>query len=189
MEATKRLPRHAQNKLCVSTIFWLNKSQLYGPCKEDPIEGKGACFHPAADWLIENGERAEKAGGVEFYSMKDYFEDRHLWGPGGVILHELCHAYHAKFVPDGYNNTAIQECFKSAMDRKLYEKVRVHGPQGPTCKAYACSCAEEYFAELSVAFLSKNDEEEFNKWFPFNNSQLKQHDRQAYDLLKILWSG
>jgi len=80
MEATKRLPRHAQNKLCVSTIFWLNKSQLYGPCKEDPIEGKGACFHPAADWLIENGERAEKAGGVEFYSMKDYFEDRHLWG-------------------------------------------------------------------------------------------------------------
>jgi len=75
------------------------------------------------------------------------------------------------------------------MDRKLYEKVRVHGPQGPTCKAYACSCAEEYFAELSVAFLSKNDEEEFNKWFPFNNFQLKQHDRQAYDLLKILWSG
>jgi hypothetical protein len=79
-EATRRLPRQAKEQLSSSTILWLNKSQKYGLCKEDPVEGKGACFHPDVEWLIENGERAGKHGCVEFYSCEDYLRDRHLWG-------------------------------------------------------------------------------------------------------------
>jgi hypothetical protein len=48
----------------------------------------------------------------------------------------------------------------------------------------------EYFAELSVAFLggvNKDEDCEFNKWFPFNRKQLKKHDPRAYQLLKQLW--
>jgi len=53
--------------------------------------------------------------------------------------------------------------------------------------------------ELSTAFLggvpskekdrggNGNGDEEFNKWYPFNRKQLKEHDPRAYDLLKKIW--
>jgi hypothetical protein len=46
----------------------------------------------------------------------------------------------------------------------------------------------EYFAELSAAFLGGLDkDEEYNKWFPFNRAQLKEHDPRAYELLQQVW--
>jgi len=93
------------------------------------------------------------------------------------------------------------------MEEGLYECVRVHsGTQkspSTTAKAYACTNEMEYWAELSTAFLGgtwarqrergvgkggENDEmEEFNKWFPFNRRQIREHDPRAYALLKRLW--
>jgi hypothetical protein len=71
----------------------------------------------------------------------------------------------------------------------LYNCVQVHGPQGPECKAHACTNPMEYFAELSVAFLGGLDDTlEHNKWFPFNIiSQLREHDPRAFDLLCRMW--
>ena len=40
------------------------------------------------------GMNPAKAGGVEMYTPADYLESRGHWGDGGVILHELCHAFH-----------------------------------------------------------------------------------------------
>jgi len=75
-----------------------------------------------------------------------------------------------------------------AMNDGLYDCVRVHGPQGPECKAYACTNAMEYFAELSVAFLGGlDDTREHNKWYPFNRSQLREHDPRAFDMLCRVW--
>ena len=65
------------------------------------------------------------------------------------------------------DNKEIKECYDQAMKDKLYDWVKVHGPQGPMAKAYACNNCMEYFAELSAAFLGQPDmrsEEEFNKW-------------------------
>ena len=46
----------------------------------------------------------------------------------------------------------------------------------------------EYFAELSVAFLGGLDEErEHNKWYPFNRSQLRDHDPRAFAMLCKIW--
>jgi hypothetical protein len=46
----------------------------------------------------------------------------------------------------------------------------------------------EYFAELSVAFLGGlDDKKEHNKWFPFNRSQLKEHDPRAFHTLCRVW--
>ena len=75
------------------------------------------------------------------------------------------------------------------MEEGLYDCVRVHGKQGPTCKAYACQDQMEYFAELSVAFLGTEIDEnrEHNKWYPFNRRQLREHDPRAYDMLRRLW--
>jgi hypothetical protein len=90
-------------------------------------------------------------------------------------------------LPEGYANKDIQECYEAAMKEGLYDCVRVHGTQGPEARAYACQDAMEYFAELSTAFLGGLNDEEYNKWYPFNRKQLKEHDPRAYALLKRLW--
>ena len=35
---------------------------------------------------------------------------RNLWGVGGVILHELSHSFHDKFVLDGFRNAKWSVC-------------------------------------------------------------------------------
>ena len=61
-------------------------------------------------------------------------------------LHELSHAWHCLHVEDGYDNANVRGAWEGAMEEGLYDCVRVHGPQGPTCRAYACQGQMEYFA-------------------------------------------
>lgn len=132
---------------------------------------------------------ASKAGCVEIYNYAtDYMSDVDLWGPGGVMLHELCHAYHFHCLKGGYENKEVKECYDAAMKDGLYDCVRVHGHKCKEERAYACTDAMEYFAELSVAFLGGVDDDvEYNKWFPFNRTQVKEHDPRAYEMLKRVW--
>eukprot|EP00977_Amphora_coffeiformis_P007185 scaffold1564_cov174-Amphora_coffeaeformis.AAC.23 len=170
-----------------NTHIYVNKTFYHGP-KIRPIKAKACCFHPCKNWLAKHGYSVDKIQCVELYSMSDYLKDRKYWGTGGLLMHELAHAYHNKCLPDGYENTEIRECYEHAMDEGLYSLVKVHGPQGPTARAYACSNQMEYFAELSTAFLGvKKEGEEYNKWYPFNRPQVKEHDPRAYALLKKLW--
>ncbi len=79
------------------------------------------------------------------------------------------------------------------MNEGLYDCVPVHNCHGgiDECKAYACTDAMEYFAELSVAFLGGVEEDkdlEFNKWYPFNRNQIQKHDPRAYHMLKKIWN-
>ena len=182
------LPLHARTHLQQHCPIWINEAFCYGPVS-CPINGKGACFHPDVEWLEEQKMHTSKQGCIEFYNMEGYQRDRQFWGPGGLILHELCHAYHHKMIPKGYDNKEIEECWKQAMKEGLYDEVEVHGPQGPMARAYACTNHMEYFAELSVAFLSPDIQQEFNKWYPFNRKQLQQHDPRAYKLLEKVWKG
>ena len=72
----------------------------------------------------------------------------------------------------------------------LYDSVPVHGPQGErgNAKAYACTNCMEFFAELSVAyFWSKDANTEFNKWFPYNRSQLLHHDFDSFAVIDKFW--
>jgi len=185
--ACQSLPPMAREKLQLSTPIWINKSHMWGP-RVAPIRGRDACFHPGAQWLSRNGDNPLKCGGVEFYDAKHYLSDCDHWGPGGLILHELSHAWHNIHVANGYDNEQIEECYEMAMKDGLYDCVRVHGSQGPKCKAYACTDPMEYFAELSVAFLGGLDDTlEHNKWFPFNRTQLREHDPRAFDILCRMW--
>ena len=109
------------------------------------------------------------------------------------MIHELAHAWHHKFLKDGYENREIERCYRLAMEEKLYDSVKVHDAGGQTGerRAYACTDPMEYFAELSVAFLGGvGDDEslEFNKWFPFNRKELKEHDPRAYTMLQEMWN-
>ena len=187
--AAKCLPEHCREYLRKTTPVWVNKTFNWGP-EIKPIVGKGCCFHPKIDWLDENFMHEEKCECVEIYDSKGYVEDCKLWGRAGILVHEFSHAYHHKCTEQGYDNPEILKCYKQAMKERLYDWVRVHGKQGPMNKAYACNNAMEYFAELSAAFLGQPDmhsEEEFNKWYPFNRRQIKEHDPRAYELLKKIW--
>jgi len=186
--ASKSLPFEAREKLKSSTPIWINKSQSFGP-KVAPVKGRAGCFHPGSKWLKRNGMNPAKCGGVEWYDAKHYLTDCDLWGTGGLMLHELSHAWHCLHIEDGYDNEDIINVYKAAMDEGLYDCVRVHGKQGPKCKAYACQDQMEYFAELSVAFLGTeiDEDREHNKWYPFNRRQLREHDPRAYAMLCRMW--
>jgi hypothetical protein len=189
---SKKLPPKACKLLQESVPFWINKMQQYGP-KCAPIVGRGMCFHVHPNWLSRNGMSIKKCGGVEIYQATKYLDDHGLWyGTGGGLLHELSHAWHNKFVPDGYCNGDIIDCYEAAMKDKLYDCVKVHNRRGgiDQCRGYAATNAEEYFAELSVAFLGgvgEDEDLEFNKWYPFNRKQLKDHDPRAYKMLHKVW--
>jgi len=187
--AIQALPEHARNHLRKSTPLWLNKSLQYGP-EACPVNAGHMCFHPGDGWLIENGMSPKKKYGVELYKSTDYKDSRTCWQAGGLLLHELSHAYHCCCVEDGYENTQVKECYQAAMDDGLYDSVPVTLRKGvqEKRKAYACTDQMEYFAELSVAFLGgSNDRIKFNKWFPFNRKDLKSHDPRAYQMLKTIW--
>ncbi|KAL3906509.1 MAG: hypothetical protein SGILL_009241, partial [Bacillariaceae sp.] len=187
--ASKCLPPHAREYLKQNCKIWINKSLSWGP-KSCPVKGRGCCYHPDRKWLIENGLSGDKAHCVEMNSAPYYKSSRNHWGTGGVILHELSHAYHHSMLSDGYKNCDIKDCYEQAMKEGLYDKVRVHGPQGPTAKAYACSNPMEYWAELSAAFLGGLDKkQEYNKWYPFNRQQIEEHDPRAFTLLSTLWKA
>jgi len=253
--AAKLLPQHAREFLRKNTPVYVNKTFCWGP-EICPINGRGCvyeyciwivdiftsycfslakcllffscCFHPEKNWLEENLMHPEKCECVEIYSAKEYFQDCAYWGRAGVLVHEFSHAYHHKCLDKGYDNDEIKACYDQAMKDRLYDWIRVHGPQGPmnkgrmlltcasflsfslfsvigslafccahpTCHsqmmivAYAATNRMEYFAELSAAFLGQPDmrsDEEFNKWYPFNRRQIKEHDPRAYEMLKKIW--
>jgi len=132
----------------------------------------------------------DKCGGVEWYDAQHYLSDCDLWGPGGLMLHELSHAWHCLHIENGYDNEEIIDVYNSAMEEGLYDCVRLHDLHGRTreCKAYACNNPMEYFAELSVAFLGGVDtDREHNKWFPFNRRQVQEHDPRAFAMLCRMW--
>jgi hypothetical protein len=185
--ASKILPSHAVEYLRLHCPIWINKSIAYGS-KACPVPGKGCCYHPDKNWLRNHGLSERKHKCIEINDGPGYKDDVDCWGPGGILVHELSHAYHHHLLPNGYDNKEIIECYRQAMKEKLYDTVKVHGSQAPEARAYACTNDKEYFAELSTAFLGcKDDSKEYNKWYPFNREQLRAHDPRAYKLLCRLW--
>ena len=196
-EVRRLLPKTAACAQLVSnTYIYLNTSLIYGRGEE----GYGCCYHATSGqtWLREHGMNELKAGCVELYSASDYLESRLLWGTGGLVLHELAHAYHDKMCAGGFECPVVIDAYQGAMCEGKYDCIpSVHGPQaqliadGKKLKAYACTDCKEYFAELSVSFLSPVDRDEskseFNKWYPHNRQQLQAHDPMAFDVLSELW--
>ena len=94
-----------------------------------------------------------------------------------MVLHELAHAYHHQVL--SYENPEVRACYDQAVASKSYEVVLHH--DGRKVRAYALTDDQEYFAESTEAFFSRND------FFPFTRAQLKQHDPEMEQLLARLW--
>lgn len=150
-----------------------------------PYPGKrgGAEFHPDAQWLRDNGRDPAMAKGVEFSNIPKFQEEMNRMP--NFALHELAHSYHNLVVSDGFKNAEIQALYEHAKASGKYDRVeRRHGNGKPNTfeRAYAMTNPQEYFAECTEAFFTRND------FFPFTRDQLKQHDAEMFVLLERLWN-
>jgi len=139
-------------------------------------------YHPGARWLRENGRDPAMVHGVEFTDIRN-FEAESIRMPN-FTLHELAHAYHDRVLPAGFENPEIKSAFKRAKDSKTYDKVERWFGNGRTNtfeKAYAMTNPQEYFAESTEAYFSRND------FYPFTREELIRHDPEMEKLLGRLW--
>jgi hypothetical protein len=164
----RRVPPGAVEKLR-GIRLWVEENEPHTSC---------AAYHPDPGWLREKGVIPEKAGCVEIANARN-FVSWSLEQPW-MVLHELAHAYHHRFLPGGFENAEIKDAYAHAMKEKLYAcALRSNGKYE---KAYAASNAKEYFAEASEAFFGTND------FYPFVRSELKHYDITIYYLIKMLWN-
>ncbi len=149
-----------------------------------PKRGSGAEFHPDAGWLRNNGRDPAMARGVEFSGVANF--EREMNRMPNFALHELAHAYHHRFLKDGFGNAEIKAAYERAKASGTYDQIeRWHGNGKPNTveRAYAMMNPMEYFAETTEAFFSRND------FFPFTREELKQHDPSMFAVVAKLWGA
>jgi hypothetical protein len=140
-------------------------------------------YHPDADWLQEHGRDPAMARGVEFTNIRAF--EKEMNRMPNFALHELAHAYHDRALADGFQNQEIKAAYEKSKASGRYEKVeRWFGNGKPNTieRAYAMTSPQEYFAESTEAFFSRND------FFPFTRDELKKHDPEMYELLERFWN-
>lgn len=149
---------------------------------EYPETPPRAEYHPGADWLRENGRDPAMEKAVEFTNVR-IFEAECRRMPN-FALHELAHAFHHRTLRMSYGNLEIKAAYDKAKSTGKYDQVERKDSEGRIHleRAYAMTNPQEYFAESTEAYFSRND------FFPFTRDELKQHDPEMFKLLKKLWS-
>ena len=166
-QITRVVPRPALVKLKQVKI-WVEESEPHHPCM---------CYHPDVEWLVENDMNPDKEKCVELANARTFLE----WTvpQPWMVFHELAHAYHDQYLPDGFDNADVLKAYKAAMQTDTYDSVlHINGREQ---RHYAKTNQMEYFAEASEAFFGTND------FFPFVSSELKNHDGHVHDLLQTVW--
>jgi arylsulfatase A-like enzyme len=133
-------------------------------------------YHPDIGWLRANQHNPAKALGVEFSNIPIF--EQEIERMPMMVLHELAHAYHHQVLQ--FEHPEILSAYQTAKKSGIYDEVarkNAH-PQ----KAYAIESPMEYFAETTEAYFGMND------YYPFNRSELEQHDPRMFELLKQIWS-
>ncbi len=168
-QITRMVPAPALEKIRTVPI-WLEHQDPLVICM---------CYHPDPDWVASHGLNPAKAHCVEIGNARRFldWEKTQPW----MVLHELAHAYHDQFLPDGFDNADVKAAFESARDQKLYDHV-LRG-DGHIEKAYAMTDRMEYFAECSEAFFGTND------FYPFVRAEFKEHDPKGYQALGRAWGA
>ena len=226
--AASLLPPRARAKLAASTPFWVNASQSYGLAAA-PTVGRAMTYHArgGAPWLRSVGMAEEKAGGVELFAAADHLHDRALWGTGGSLLHELCHAWHDAHVAGGFENAAVRDAYTRARcarasttrcactarrapagARAATTRARTRWSSSPSSRSPSSTTRRATAAPRARASRARRPtrtaagafdivcpacddgsgtSREYNKWYPFNNTQLRAHDPETHALLEELW--
>lgn len=147
----------------------------------DPAVPKAIAFYYGyqANDLARAGREPLMTNSIEIVSLKRIGEMR---PPGSkfqqvVTLHEMAHAIHHRLL--GFDAPEVTAAFQSAVDRKLYESASDR--TGRVSRPYGRTNANEYFAEISCAYLDSCF------FYPFTYSDLKQHDSAGFALMDAVW--
>lgn len=149
-------------------IIWIHVSSPGTPCM---------AYHPGAGWLRDHRMNPEMEKDIEIGNAAAFvsWTYQQPW----MVLHELAHAYHDRFLDKGFENADVLGVYKKAMDAKLYESVVYWNSKD--AKHYATTNQMEYFAEASEAFFGAND------FYPFVRAELRRHDPAADELMVRIW--
>ncbi len=147
----------------------------------DRTHGKltSAQYHPSTAWLEDHGYAPEMARCVHIPDAAAYTSPRHQSIQPWSILHELAHAYHDQEL--GFENAEIKAAWQKFSDSGKYKSVLYI--EGNHREHYGLTNAQEFFAEMTEAFLGTND------FFPFNRGELRHEEPEIYELLKKVWGG
>lgn len=148
--------------------IWVNRESPGNICM---------AYHPGAQWLKEHDMDPEMAKGVELGNVNNFVS--WTYEQPWMVMHELAHAYHHQFLPDGFENKVVKDAFDKSMASKKYEKV-LHW-DGSETKHYATNNQMEYFAEASESYFGTND------FYPFVRSELMTYDRDTFRLMEKIW--
>mmetsp|Transcript_24745 Transcript_24745/g.36958 ORF Transcript_24745/g.36958 Transcript_24745/m.36958 type:complete len:381 (-) Transcript_24745:1256-2398(-) len=144
------------HELVRRTNIWINVTYSYGRL-DNPKELKHTNTHHYEKWLVCVRDIPEKVLGIEIYNCFEYIQNRNHWNGCGLLLHEFCHLIHQLVLPEGLNNQGVKDMYELAMESRLYDKVLRRDWAYLSCDkdtAYATINHKEFFAELSVAYLS-----------------------------------
>ena len=74
-------------------------------------------YHPNPEWLSEHGVSPEKAKCIELANVSNFLK----WSleQPWMLLHELAHGYHHRFLDQGFENADVKAVFEQAMQKKL----------------------------------------------------------------------
>lgn len=163
-----------------SAVTELQKVDLFFSPEYAGVRPK-AEYHPSAGWLRDNQRDTNMARSVEFTNVRIFLQESRRMP--NFALHELSHAYHHRFLDKGFQNPRVRETFQRAKAAGKYNNVRRRDAKGNETRerAYAMTNPQEYFAEISEAYFSKND------FFPFDNTELKAHDPAGFEMVKAMW--
>jgi len=148
--------------------IWVEVNDPLFPCM---------CYHPDERWLKAHGVNPEKTGAVELANARNFLSwtRQQPW----MILHELAHGYHDRFVENGYENTIIAKALESSKSAGRYGEV--DHVAGSKRDHYAATNPMEFFAEGTESYFGKND------FFPFERTELQKYDPELLSLLEELW--
>ncbi|MBA3313795.1 MAG: hypothetical protein M3552_00470 [Planctomycetota bacterium] len=148
--------------------IWVEVNNPQFPCM---------CYHANERWLRANGVNPEKTGHVELANGRNFLSwtMQQPW----MVLHELAHGYHDRFIEHGYENKVISVALAKSKDAGLYGEV--DHIAGKKRDHYAATNPMEYFAESSESYFGKND------FFPYDRAELQAYDPDALRLMEELW--
>lgn len=163
------VPDAPLSKLRLVTI-WVRRNDPSTPCM---------AYHPDAEWLREHGTDPAMAKGVEISNAANFVS--WTYEQPWMLMHELAHAYHDRFLEKGFDNPDLKSAFDAATGSKKYDSLLQWN--GRSVRPYALSNPMEFFAEASEAYFGQND------FYPFVNAELRTFDPDTYTLLARLWGS
>jgi len=169
LEELTRVVKPKQLKLLKQVPIWLEIKHT--------ADGSSVWYHKSREWLSKNGYPAEAVKSVEIKNVEKFVQALQSNQPY-VILHELAHAYHDLHL------TAMREkiraAYNSAVSSGKYDNVP-RKLSVITGRAYAMNNEDEYFAELTEAYLGTND------YYPYKRQELKELDPLGYRIMQEAW--